>query len=1071
MPTWNPQQIKAIETKHKNVLVSASAGAGKTTVLIARLVDLVLKERISIDRILAMTFTEAAANEMKKRLAAELHQLLQDAQDQNERQYILEQLTAIQTAHISTIHSFCLSIIEEFYYTIDLPANAVSNIMDDATAANAKAQAMDEVFAKQYECCDDAFYVLSSMFSSRAESDDALKNAIIALATSANAQSDPDAWLDRCLSMYAPISSIQELPKPILDYFFDDLNIQREFYQTACFELFDRYLKHYPDETKKLDLMKKKCEALSILNDDLRQKDYTAFREHIIGICHIVPPANPDKEDKAYDRLRKKVLSLEDSLLDRLYDESTLLRDIKDLYQPIKKLIELCRDYRTSFQRIKWELGCIDFDDMEHFALSILQVNDGEVAKHYQALFDEIMVDEFQDSNDVQNELVRLICRENNVFRVGDIKQSIYGFRHARPQLMRGLIDQAGPLDEVIYLSNNYRSKKMIVDFNNELFKELMNLEGFQCSYAKEDDVETGVPAQNENNKPIIFHALDGESIKIEAGMFASNNEIKASYIASQIVSIKETQSLKWKDFVVLVRSNARKQDLKQVFDAWNIPYFINVRSGFYASSAIQIVLSALHSLVDPYQEISLIATLTSPLFCMSMDEISELKLVKGEEGYYAYMKRMEHPIILQFDELKSTIYRNSICDTLNHLFAINEFYDQHTTTQERTNLDLFFENAAAFEQQEGKGLLAFLQSIDSAKDMESAEAIPIGSEDDVVRVMSIHQSKGLQFPVVFLWSNVKQVAIEFKDLMICDRDLGIAMKHMELENHTIRTTIHRLAMEHKKDQEELEEEMRILYVATTRAQSQMHIVDCIKSLEDYDTPLTTSTVYQRGGYTSWVLHSRLAHETTPLFQIKPVTHLWQEEIQEKEDITKHILPIYQGNDTVWEIATPSALKHKAQLPSLSFTSKEAMRHGTQLHEWIERLPLRPWTMEELEALPNCTTNDIQALMKLSDNPLYRKACSYPEVYHELPFMIKEASGILHGYLDFAAISKDHIIIIDFKTDAITKEAQLISLYQDQLLAYEKAMRIMYPTHQISTYIYSLTLHKEISVTKTMSYV
>lgn len=1072
MPTWNPQQLKAIETKQKNVLVSASAGAGKTTVLIARLVDLVLKERIGIDHILAMTFTEAAANEMKKRLAAELHSLLQGANDEAEQQYIMEQLTAIQTAHISTIHSFCLSIIQEFYYMIGLPSTAVSNIMDDATSANAKAQAMEEVFAKQYEQQDDAFYQLTSMFSARAESDDALRLAIMSVASNASAQSDPDAWLDRCLSMYEPVSTLLEFPKPLVSLFFDDLHVQSELYETACMELNDRYTKLYPEETKKADLMQKKCDALPTLFTALDAKDYTAFREAFIAICHIVAPPSPDKEDKVYLRLRKRIIALEDTMLERLYEESTLCRDIKELYGPIKKLIELCRDYRQAFQRIKWEMGCIDFDDMEHFALAILQVNDGQIAKHYQALFDEIMVDEFQDSNDVQNELVRLICRENNVFRVGDIKQSIYGFRHAKPQLMRGLIDQAGPLDEVIYLSNNYRSKKIIVDFNNELFKELMNLDGFTCSYAKEDDVETGVPAQKEGNVPIVFHAIDAENIKFEEDLFCTSNELKASYIAKQIVIIKEEEQRQWKDFVVLVRANARKQDLKQIFDSWNIPYFIDVRSGFYSSNAISIILSALHALVNPYSEISFIATLTSPLFCMGMHEIADIKLTKGDEGYYSYMKQIEHPILTSFEELRSMIYRSSICDLLNALYNTNDFYDQHTTTQERTNLDLLFENAIAFEQQEGKGILAFLQTIDSVKEMESGEAIPIGSEDDVVRVMSIHQSKGLQFPVVFLWSNMKQVAIEFKDLMICDSDLGIAMKHMEIENRTVRPTLHRMAMEHKKDQEELEEEMRILYVATTRAQTQMHIVDCIKSLEEYEAPLTTSTVYQRGGYTSWILHSSLAHTNSPLFNIKPVTHLWSEEIQEKEGVTSHILPLYHGEDTPWELTTPSAFKHAKELPSLSFTSKAAMKHGTQLHEWIERLPLRPWTVEEVQALPNITPTDLQALMKLSENPLYRKACTYPSVYHELPFMVKETKeSILHGYLDFMAMSEEEIIIIDFKTDALTSEQELIKRYQDQLLGYEKAMHLIYPKHHIHTYIYSLKLHKEIAVTKTAIHV
>lgn len=1067
MPTWNPQQLKAIHTKQKNVLVSASAGAGKTTVLIARLVDLVLKERIGIDHILAMTFTEAAANEMKKRLAAELHNLYQSAQTEEERHYISEQLTAIQTAHISTIHSFCLSILQEFYYMIGLSANAVSNIMDDASAQSAREEAMSRVFAQAYAEGEDAFYQLTSMFSARAESDDALKQAILSLATSASAQSDPDAWLDQCLSMYQPYASIQALPEAIKVLFFDGLRVQCDIYSQACLTLNDRYTTLYLEETKKAALMQKKCDALPSLTTALTQADYPTFRDAFIGLCHIVVPANPDKEDKVYERLRKQIIALEDDLLDRLYEESTLLNDIADQYGSIAKLIAMCKQYRSEFASIKQELQCIDFDDMEHFALAILQVNDGQIATHYRELFDEIMVDEFQDSNDVQNELVNLICRENNVFRVGDIKQSIYGFRHAKPQLMRGLIDHAGPMDEVIYLSNNYRSKKMIVDFNNELFKELMNLDGFACSYAKEDDVETGVPAQLEDNFPIVFHTLDQSALKEESDMIKSNNEWKASYIASQIVKIKEEEQRNWKDFVVLVRANARKQDMKQIFDAWNIPYFIDVKSGFYQSNAIQIILSNLRALCDPYDEISFVAAMSSPLYGISIQTISEWKLQKDKQSYYTYLKEMHHPILESFEALRGMIYQNSITEILNALYETKQFYAQHTSTQERTNLDLLFENAATFEQKEGKGMLAFLHEIDSVKDLETGEAIPIGSEDDVVRVMSIHQSKGLQFPVVFLWSNARQMAIEFKDLFLCDSELGIAMHHMDIDQRYVRPTIHRMAMEHKKDREELEEEMRILYVATTRAQQQMHIVDCIKSIDEYETPLSSSIVYQRGGYTSWILHSALSHDQLPLFNIKPVTHVWMDEIQPREQEVIHSLPVYQGSDPCWEITTPSAKKHGTTLPVLSFRNKEAMRHGTKMHAWIEQLPNHAWTLEDLRNLSkDIKEHEIYALQKLSENPLYQTAMQYPEVYHELPFMIKEDQEILHGFMDFAAVSEQDVIIIDFKTDAVCSDQELIDLYQDQLYAYARAMKRLYPEKTIHTYLYSLKLHHEIELHK-----
>lgn len=1062
MPTWNPQQLKAISTKQKNILVSASAGAGKTTVLIARLVDLVIQDRIGIDHILAMTFTEAAANEMKKRLASELHSLYQRTTDEQERMYISEQLTAISTAHISTIHSFCLSILQEFYYVLGLSAKRVETIMDTAASLQANEQAMQEVFAIQYQKQEEAFYALASMFSARAESDDALRSAITSLATTANAQSDPDAWLSSCVSQYQAYRSINEMPEAITSMYFDSLSVQLLQYEAACKEVLLRYTTLYMEEDKKHTLMEKKCAALPSLHDALAKREYTAYRDAFIAICHIVVPTSPDKEDLIYTRLRKQIQAIEDDFLANAFDESILLQDIEHLAPRIQKLVEMCQDYRRIYASIKEKQECIDFDDMEHFALAILKANDHQVAKHYQDLFDEIMVDEFQDSNDVQNELVNLICRENNVFRVGDIKQSIYGFRHARPQLMRGLIEQSGPLDEVIYLSNNYRSKKMIVDFNNQLFMELMNLDGFDCSYRKEDDVETGIPAQLEDNYPTVFHAIDLAAIKEESGIPMTTNEVKASYIANQILTIRESQNRQWKDFVVLVRANARKEDMKKVFDELHIPYFIDVKSGFYESNAVQIILSTLRALLNPYDEIQFAACMLSPLFQLSVQELADCKR-KKTGSYYDYLKEIEHPAMAVFEELKSYLYQMSICEMLTALFEVHDYYARHTTNQEKTNLDQLFENAANFEEKEGKGIYAFMKSIDASSSAQTAEAIPIGSDEDVVRVMSIHQSKGLQFPVVFLWSNSKQTPIEFKELFVCDSDFGIGLKYMDIEHRYVRSTIHRKAIEHKKDREELEEEMRILYVATTRAQQQMHVVDCITCLEDYEMPLSTTSVYQRGGYTSWILTAALA-KGSKLFNIKPVTHMWDSPIQEEMLSRAALLGVYEGRDTAIEFLTPSSAKEGMQIPSLVFGEQKAMQHGTQLHAWIERLQAPSWSEKDILAMdPSISKQDLTALLQLGASPFYQAVYRYPEVHHEFPFMVKQGSKILHGFLDFVAIGQD-IIIIDFKSDYAQEEASLLALYQDQLKAYADAMRILYPNKQVKAYIYSLALHKEIVV-------
>ena len=1070
MPVWNEQQKKAIHTKKKNIVVSASAGSGKTTVLIARLIDLVLNDRISIDQILAMTFTEAAANEMKKRLAAELHKLLENTQDKEEKEYISQQLTNIQTAHISTIHSFCLSILQKNYYIIGLDANRIQNIMDNATMSLYQQEAMQIALQKQLIQHDTVFQELSMMFSARAESYDQLLQAVQSLASLASSKPDTDEWLQTIMESFQEKQSIMDYPPTILAYFFDYLITETHIYVHLLHQLKKILTLKYEDDTKKLDSMIKKMNGIQSLWDALNQKDYMQFKTAYIGICHIIPPASPNKEDTQYTNIRKQILAMEDRMLEQLFDEQIFLQDNQRIQPYIARLIEMCKDYRFAYASIKERENVIDFDDMEHFALAILQANNGAVAKQYQEQFVEIMVDEFQDSNDVQNTLIQLICRENNVFRVGDIKQSIYGFRHAKPQLMRELIEHQGALDEVIYLSNNYRSKKMIVDFNNLLFKQLMNMDGFDCRYTKEDDVETGIPAQLEDNVPIIFHAIDYQRIKEDNNLILSKNECKADYIASQIINIKKKEQKKWKDFVVLVRSNARKDDLKAAFDALQIPYFIDIKHGFYQSNAVQIILSFLKACISPHNDLHFIAMITSPLVQVSFETIASAKLhMEPNQSYYDYFKQHPFTGFENVQQLMQLIYTLPLSEMLNKLYNYQNFYQDHTTIQEKTNLDLLYEKAIQFEQKEAMGTAAFLRYIDRIKDAQTAEATPIGSEEDVVRVMSIHQSKGLQFPVVFLWSNTKQVAIEFKEHFICDSDLGIGMKWTTLPNRFVRTSIQRLAIEHKKNKEELEEEMRILYVATTRAQQQMHIVDCINSIEEYEEEISMAAIYARGGYTSWILQTFLQNES-PLFNVHKVQTLWKQEVQDTTTSPLHILPSYTQTCESLKITTASKQKQAKQPLSLTFNpNPSTFTRGIAIHKLIERLGSLPWKEDHIQNIAQQIQYelkpwDLTALKQLAANPMYQLAQSYPTTYHELPYMVHDNNEILHGFMDFVAMNEQDLIIIDFKTDYVENEQILQDMYAEQMHIYKRAMQILYPDAKIKIFLYSLHFHKEIEI-------
>lgn len=332
---------------------------------------------------------------------------------------------------------------------------------------------------------------------------------------------------------------------------------------------------------------------------------------------------------------------------------------------------------------------------------------------------------------------------------------------------------------------------------------------------------------------------------------------------------------------------------------------------------------------------------------------------------------------------------------------------------------------------------------------------------------MSIHQSKGLQFPVVFLWSTDKQTPIEFKDFCISDSELGLAMKAMDLPKRYVRTTVARIAMEHKKDKEELEEEMRILYVATTRAQTQMHIVDCILDLDTYRHPLSMSGVYNRNGYTSWILQTFLCNPS-PLFTIKEVHRLWQSEVQSVEKAAYHPFKVYEKPSGTIELVTASAQETR-ELPAFTFDeATQGSIYGTMMHKMIERLATPPWNRDDIittaaDLSMDLKKWDIQTLLQLGKDSDYLQACT-GNVHHEMPFMVKDEAQILHGYMDFVSFQEESITIIDFKTDSLNDDQEFRKRYKGQLAMYKKAMQILYPDHSVQTYIYSLHLHKMIFI-------
>lgn len=1054
MPKWNPQQEKAIYTMDKNILVSASAGSGKTTVLIARLLHLVKDKRIEIDRILAMTFTEAAANEMKKRLAKELQDALIAAENDDERNYLNKQLANMSKANISTIHGFCLNVIQNYYYAIGLDKEAITNIMDDSTKSILLRKSMEETFSRYMY--DQTFITLCQVFSTKADSNTSLQDAITSFFYLASAKSDPQQFLEKCRKK--KITSFEQYDKQILTYFFDYLLVQVDSIIDALTQA-----RYYYDDLEDMNIVNEKLVSLSECSKFIDNQDYANFRE--IFLEQSLKSIKKVKDQPNLDAIKKEIEQLEGKLHSILYDEHLFIEQSNHNVALINCFIDVCSFFIDRYTDAKKQMKLIDFSDMEHFALQILQANSQMVAAYYRDHFYEIMVDEFQDSNDVQDTLVKLICKNNNVFRVGDIKQSIYGFRHATPDIMRSLIENTSKHDEVIYLSYNYRSKKSIVDFNNKLFDKLMNINGFASSFSENDRTLTGLDTQAQDNVATEIHLIDDKQINEGRFQKYSKDELKANYIASSIIKMKEEKGYDYKDFVVLVKTNAKSECLREAFETLNIPYFINMKHGFYNSSAIQNVTAFLKVLNNPHDDIAMCALLLSPYFQMNNEDLAQIKIAKENgSSFYSYLTKQT--ILTPFNELLKKSRIAKVSEILQDIFYFHNYYEDYTTQQEKSNLDKLYEMVCMKETQQSLSLFTFLNMIEDSKNTQVGEAIPISNNDDVVRVMSIHQSKGLQFPVVFLYSVDSLNLFDTKGMIAFDDTLGIALNYISLDNRLVYTGIERIATNHKATKSALEEEMRVLYVATTRAQNEMYIIDCRE--EKSISSLSKVEIYKKNSFTSWILQA-YQYSNPDLFKIKYIHNLWESKVQPSLEAKRQLIKKYDYPVQMSHTLSPSETEVFTFTPApFRLDEDEGFKRGSDLHKMIEKLPDTNWNTAIINNISIMNQimldeHDIDILLELGKNNIFAKS-QQAEVHHEMPFMVADEDTIIHGFMDYVSISDHKIILVDFKSDRHISVNELIKRYHLQIETYKKALTILYPNKQINAFIYSFELKKMIEL-------
>lgn len=1028
MMKWSKQQQACIEHKDHPIIVSASAGAGKTAVLTERIVKRCLKDKIDLNRILALTFTAAAASEMKDRVYQRLLKAKLDNQSDSHR--IDHQLTLLQEAQISTIHSFCLNIIKKYGYLIGFDQQRANRLFSDVALKQLKNEAFNLTLVS---LTTDQLNHLTTYFSNKPCAYDSFQQTLTSLLDQANNQCNPIQSIKDIASSYPTIQSLAQLDSATLNKYASIFDHYLPLLKSNLKQIHNGVSENYFTKNKtKMDAL---TEYLNSIETAVTDKDY----EQVENLYRYTYPGNLSIPKDPANLIEKQRLKAFNQLMDNLINStapSALINDMNQLHILANDLSNALLAYYTYFNQVKEKANGIDFNDMEYFAFKILDENPS-VATYYQNYYQEICVDEFQDTSIRQNAIIEHICNGKNIFRVGDVKQSIYRFRQASPELMKSLMEDNA--NELIVLEENYRSSASIIDFTNHLFTQLLNIGLPNNQYLNQDIVSPGTQNQKDSYQPIEFYGMDSEAFK--ALNLTNSNQNKAECIAGLIQQYRNNSPFThYKDYCILVRSHGAMHYLKETFDQLNIPYKMDLNSGFSGNAFIQTLRAMFALMLDFNDQLALYTVLASPYYLYSVQDLYDHKVNSNAK------------VIQDYDELKAFIHQcktfqnKGISALLSQCLCFKSIY-QRLTREDRFNVDYLMQSLVTNNI---TTIPQVLQLLDKSLDQDSSEILSVGKDDDVVTVMTIHQSKGLQFPCVILWSDSSNSNPENKSLINWDNQFNVGLKALYLPTRLTHSSLVYTYNDITNQAQDLAERLRLLYVAITRAKEKLLIVDMLKDVPDVH-PYQLSDIYLRKGFTYDILSTCI---TNNLFQLKrlfqPLTPLTNtvQSIKGYPIIHYHAKPL--------NLTIKTASEHDILSEDLLKDSHGALEYGTFLHDALQFLDFSQINDEQLQAYNARLTKPMRVqLCKAKDTLLsFGKEKAITSWLKEYPFIYRNESIFTTGSIDLIGLSKSSIYIIDYKTTSDTID-NLKAMYTKQLNYYQSIITKAYPDYKIECYIYS----------------
>lgn len=979
--SWTTEQQQVIDLRNRNILVSAAAGSGKTAVLVERIVKIITDKNhpVDIDHLLIVTFTNAAAAEMRERIGNAIEKAL-DEQPGNE--HLLRQLTLIHNAQITTIDSFCLYVVRNHFHEIDLEPNF--RIGDEGELKLLREDVLGRVLEQNYEEPSEAFSDFVEGYAS-GRTDAALNEMILQLYEFSRSYPWPEKWLDSFVGAYR-IETREELDRA---EWLAPLTENICFVLKDCEQLLkqalaitqqdagpDMYEKAVQSDLEKYEGLSKRtsfCELFEALSDI--KYDRLASSRGFEG--------DPDKLELVKS-LREQAKDVVKKLCKQYFfcSPEMMIEQLERTEPMLEEVVRLTKQFADEFAAAKRRKNLVDFHDVEHFALQILVDEETEkvkkTAEEFRDTFEEIMIDEYQDSNEVQETLLRSISREergeNNIFMVGDVKQSIYRFRLARPELFMKKYDSYSLEESTtqrIDLHKNFRSREEVLTCTNDIFYKIMARSLGNVEYDAEAALYPGAsyPVSADFIPEILL--ADSNDELLEDTELTDKKTLEAKIVAEEIKHLMKTQQVTdkaagtlraahYSDIVILLRSLSGWADsLVEVLNGNGIPAHTVSSTGYFSTVEVQTVLSMLRLLDNPRQDIPMAAVLRSPMAGLTDEELAVLRLEDGSvpfheavlelaEGLYeedgqkeisdseadseADQKQGRNADGKKEDDIETTAHRKLlkfykkyrqlrqlVPDTPIHelieIILRETGYGHYVAampagSRRTANLNMLLEKAATYEKTSYKGLFHFVRYIDELQkyDVDFGEADMVGENEDVVRIMSIHKSKGLEFPIVIVSGMGKNFnKQDTRSKMVLHPELGIGLDYMDGKKRIKSPTIAKKAIAKQIELENLGEELRVLYVALTRAKEKLILTgtlkDAAEKLEFYrqqanlskaaDRPLSYLTREGASGYLDWILPAVLSYGDKYPVRIVEAAELVLDEVEnqleQNEDLTERI--------------------------------------------------------------------------------------------------------------------------------------------------------------------------------------